>query len=251
MSTEIEKVWNDLKQVKAQFAPTLSDTEFNFFVGLGQGLKANPFTREIWAVKYGTAPASIFLGRDFYRKKAQEQPDYDGHYAEAVYSNDTFSVENGHVKHSFKLSDRGNLLAAYCIVKRKGISQPYYVLVNFAEYDLKQSLWKTKPETQLKKVAESQALRGAYQGVFAGTYDESEQYEPSTAVQVKPVEITPNDPQYKLDYMEFLNMLRDSNLLNQEEYAVRIPSPDWKEETYTRAMDKLRKFKEEKENGAK
>jgi len=31
----------------------------------------------------------------------------------------------------------------------------------------------------IKKVAEAQALRGAYQGLFAGTYDHSEEWEPS------------------------------------------------------------------------
>lgn len=184
MSTEIatqqnnslSAIWNNTDEVRKQFAKDLSDIEFKFFVGLGKNLGANPFTREIWAVKYGTAPASIFLGRDFYRKKAQEQPDYDGHYSEAVYSNDDFSVESGVVKHKFKLIDRGVLIAAYSIVKRKGISQSFYVLVNFSEYNLNQSLWKTKPESQLKKVAESQALRGAYQGIFGGTYDESEAF---------------------------------------------------------------------------
>ena len=178
------KIWESLDEVRKQFAPTLSTTEFDFFVGLGKSLNANPFTREIWAVKYGTSPASIFLGRDFYRKKGQEQADYDGHYSEAVYSNDDFSIEDGKVRHKFKLTDRGALLAAYCIVKRKGISQPFQILVKFEEYNLNQSLWKTKPETQIKKVAEAQALRGAFQGVFAGTYDESEAFmsetEPAT-----------------------------------------------------------------------
>ena len=172
----LSTIWNNTDEVRKQFAKDLTDIEFKFFVGLGKSLGANPFTREIWAVKYGTSPASIFLGRDFYRKKAQEQPDYDGHYAEAVYSNDEFSVENGLVKHKFKLVDRGSLIAAYSIVKRKGISQSFYVLVNLSEYNLNQSLWKTKPESQLKKVAESQALRGAYQGIFEGTYDESEAF---------------------------------------------------------------------------
>lgn len=52
------KIWESLDEVRKQFAPTLSTTEFDFFVGLGKSLNANPFTREIWAVKYGTSPAS-------------------------------------------------------------------------------------------------------------------------------------------------------------------------------------------------
>lgn len=168
-------IWTNTDEIKTIFAPTLTPTEFKFFMGLGQRLGANPFTREIWAIKFGTAAATIFLGRDFYRKKAQEQPDYDGCYTQAVYSNDVFSMKNGVVSHEFTLTDRGSLLSAYAVVKRKNISQDFFVMVQLSEYDLKQSNWKTKPETMLKKVAESQALRGAFQGVFEGTYDESEE----------------------------------------------------------------------------
>ncbi len=187
MSEAIEKtknaitVWDDLENVRAQFAPTLTDKEFKFFVTLGSSLKANPFKREIWAVKYDkSAPASIFLGRDMYRRKAQEQPDYDGHIADAVYSKDKFTMENGMPKHSYSLADRGDLLGAYCVVYKKNQSHPFYTFVKLAEYDKGFALWKTMKETLIKKVAEAQGLRGAFQGVFAGTYDESEQWEDRT-----------------------------------------------------------------------
>lgn len=170
------QAWQNPDEIRRLFAPTLSEPEFQFFMGLGKNLNANPFTREIWAVKYGTGPASIFCGRDFYRKKAQEQSDYDGHYVEAVYSNDDFAVENGEVKHKFKLTDRGVMIAAYCVVKKKNVSLNYFGLVQLAEYNTNQSNWKTKPETMIKKVAESQGLRAAFQGIFEGTYDESEEF---------------------------------------------------------------------------
>lgn len=169
-------IWQTPEEVKKLFAPNLSQQEFEFFMGLGKSLQANPFTREIWAVKYGTAAASVFCGRDFYRKKAQEQPSYNGHYVESVYSNDQFEVVNGSVNHKFKLTDRGALLGAYCVVKVKGRELNYFNYVSLAEYNSNQSNWKTKPETMIKKVAESQSLRAAFQGIFAGTYDESEQH---------------------------------------------------------------------------
>ena len=177
MSTETNQltIWQRPDEVKKLFAPNLTDTEFQFFIGLGQKLGANPFTREIWALKYGTGAATIFCGRDFYRRKAQEQANYNGHVVEAVYENDDFRQENGLIKHSFGLKNRGPLLAAYCIVKRKGIELDYYSKVLFSEYNTNQSNWKTKPESMIKKVAEAQALRAAFQGVFEGTYDESEE----------------------------------------------------------------------------
>lgn len=172
----VMQIWGDKNKIRSLFAKNLSEDEFDFFVSLGSGIGANPFTREIWAVKYGNNPASIFCGRDFYRKKAQELPEYDGHYSDTVYSNDEFSVENGVPKHSYKLTNRGSLIGAYCIVRKKNASQPFYTFVLFSEYNKQQSLWKTMPDTMIRKVAEAQGLRGSFQGTFAGTYDESEQW---------------------------------------------------------------------------
>jgi phage recombination protein Bet len=169
-------IWNEkLDEIKKIFAPNLSNKEFEFFVGLGKELGANPFLREIWAVKYDASkPAQIFVGRDFYRKKAQSLPQYNGHLVDAVYANDEFYVENGTPHHKYNLTNRGKLIGAYCVVYRKDIEHPYFVFVDFNEYNKGQSIWKEKPATMIKKVAEAQGLRGAFQGVFGGTYDESE-----------------------------------------------------------------------------
>lgn len=172
------EVWNKINEIRKVFAPNLSDKEFIFFVELGKSLGANPFKREIWAVKYDkNQPAQIFLGRDFYRKKAQELPNYNGHIVDAVYENDEFEVVNGQPKHRYSLKNRGKLIGAYCVVYRKDTENPYFVYVDFNEYNKGFSNWKSMPATMIKKVAEAQALRGAFQGVFAGTYDESEQWE--------------------------------------------------------------------------
>jgi phage recombination protein Bet len=177
-NNSVANIWNDkLNEIKNLFAPNLSSKEFEFFVELGKQLGANPFLREIWAVKYDKSqPAQIFVGRDFYRKKAQSLPSYDGHIADAVYENDEFSVENGIPIHKYKLTNRGKLIGGYAVVYRKDISHPFFVFVNIDEYNKNQSTWKKMPATMIKKVAEAQALRGAFQGVFAGTYDESESW---------------------------------------------------------------------------
>jgi hypothetical protein len=48
--------------------------------------------------------------------------------------------------------------------------------VDFKEYVQSFGVWKTKPATMIKKVAEAQGLRGAFQELFAGTYEESENW---------------------------------------------------------------------------
>lgn len=185
MSTELQMVdkndlsfWTDktkLKEVKELFAPNLTELEFAGFVGMGKALSLNPFTKDLWAVKYDkTKPAQIFIGRDGYRKAAQRQAEYDYHYAEAIYSNDEFTVMNGIIEHKYNFMKRGELVGAYCVVKRRSSTRSVYSIVRIEEYDKRQSNWNTMKETMIKKVAESQALRSAFQDVFGGTYSEFE-----------------------------------------------------------------------------
>lgn len=170
-----------LQEIRKLFAPKLSDSEFQFFVGLGKASRLNPFTREIWAVKYQESqPAQVFIGRDGYRKAAQAHPEYDFHQADAVYENDEYEVVNGVVHHKYKLSNRGKLVGAYCVAKRHKSSRPIYVYCELSEYSTGRSLWNTqtgKPATMIKKVAESQCLRACFQDLLGGTYAEEEEWE--------------------------------------------------------------------------
>lgn len=191
-----DTVWKQHEIIRKTFAPELDKNEWRLFYGMGRSLQANPFTREIMAVKYGSQ-LNLILGRDFMRRKAQEQNDYDGHHTAAIYSNDKFTVSNGQVNHEYTFTNRGDLVGAYCQVFRKSINRPYHVEVLFSEYyqgayedphtrdvkkknrwnkDMSENTWDEKPQTMICKVAEAQALRGAFQGVFKGTYDESEQW---------------------------------------------------------------------------
>jgi len=174
-------MWDDakaLEEIRKLFAPKLSDMEFKFFIGLGKASRLNPYTREIWAVKYqDSAPAQVFIGRDGYRKAAQAHSDYDFHQCDAVYENDDFDVVNGEVHHKYKLTNRGALVGAYCIAKRHKSSRPMYVFADLKEYSTGKSLWNPqtgKPATMIKKVAESQCLRACFQDLLGGTYGEEE-----------------------------------------------------------------------------
>lgn len=174
-------MWEDsakLNEIRKLFAPKLTEMEFQFFVGLGKAANLNPFTREIWCVKYqDSAPAQVFIGRDGYRKAAQAHSEYDYHQCDAVYENDSFEVHNGEVKHSYKLVNRGALVGAYCIAKRHKSSRPIYVFAELKEYSTGKSLWNPqtgKPATMIKKVAESQCLRACFQDLLGGTYGEEE-----------------------------------------------------------------------------
>lgn len=210
---EIWKNQENLAQIKKIFAPKITDLEFCAFVEMGKSTGLNPFLKEIWAVKYGEAPAQIFIGRDGYRKSAQRHNQYDYHFVDAVYSNDFFEVNDGIFSHKYNLKDRGNVVGAYCSIKRKDGSRPFYHYVDFKEYNKGQSVWKEKPVTMIKKVAESQALRMAFQELFAGSYDESEDWNTPQAAKITAFQSTstqlPKLPSGTPNYINFGESLED------------------------------------------
>ncbi len=183
--SKVLSMWKDegqLKTIKDMFAKKANQDEFNIFVQLGISTGLNPFLREIWMVKYDEkAAAQIFIGRDGYRKLISNNPNYDGHIVDAVYSNDEFNVDliAGYVKHIPNFKNRGNLIGAYCIVYMKGARIPHYVFCELSEYDTNKSVWAGKKATMIKKVAETQAIRMADQ-TCSGTYSEEEMPENMT-----------------------------------------------------------------------
>lgn len=148
----INNVWVDrIEDIRKVFAANLTDAEFDFFKGLGAATGLNPFRKEIWVVKYGSQAAQVFVGRDGYRIIALNHADYDYHQCDCVYENDSFEVISGEVHHRYSLKDRGKIMGAYCITKRKSSSKPVYHFVKFSEYNTGKSLWISKPETMIKK----------------------------------------------------------------------------------------------------
>ena len=175
-------MWEDekkLQEIKSIFAPKLTELEFKFFIGMGKANDLNPFLREIWSVKYAdNTPAQIFIGRDGYRKSAQRNPDYKIHIVESIYANDDFKYSNGAISHSFCMVNRGKLIGAYCLVYKKSVDIPIHVICELKDYSTGKSLWHPetgKQATMIKKVAEAQALRMAFQEQYSGSYSEFEE----------------------------------------------------------------------------
>lgn len=177
--SKVLSMWKDEKQlstIKDMFAKKASKEEFEIFVQMGLSTGLNPFLRELWIIKYDEkAAAQIFIARDGYRKIISKNPNYDGHITDAVYSNDEFNVDliAGYVKHIPNFKSRGTLIGAYCIVYMKNSKIPHYVFVEASEYNTGRSVWKEKPSTMIKKVAECQAIRMADQ-TCSSTYSEEE-----------------------------------------------------------------------------
>lgn len=158
-ATEWDKYgWDkdDLKLIHQTVAPNTTPAELKLFLHTAMKYDLDPLIKQVWCVKYGNNPATIFTGRDGFLALAHRSGQLDGMESEAIYDKD------------------GKLKGAVCKVYRKDMSHPFKVYVDLKEYDLDRGLWKTKKATMIIKVAESQCLRRAFN--ISGLYAEEEQW---------------------------------------------------------------------------
>jgi len=206
-------LWEDetkLNEVRKVCAPKLSNMEFKLYVEIGKKTQLNPFLNQIWCIKYSDKmPASIFIARDGFRIMARRNKDYKSHVVDAVYENDKFAVEDGHVKHSYSLKNRGALLGAYCKVFTKSSEVPFFTFVEIKEYNKNQGNWKTMPATMIKKVSEAQCLRMAFPDDFSNVYSDAEQWKQERELKVV------NDEQYNENEQSVIDVIESDTVVNK------------------------------------
>ena len=205
------------KELRQIFCPALTDQQFMAFQLMATHVGADISLKEIAPIDFG-GRVSYFVSRDFYRRKAQEQANYNGMTSAAVFQNDIFEMTNGVPTHKFGNAERGKIVGAYCTVFLKNIAVPFTSYVIFAEYSSGKSTWVSKPATMIEKVAQAQAFRGAFQGLFQNTYDESEKWfednpkdnpkETPTVITVTPSELEIEEALIKLNSAKTLPNLQ-------------------------------------------
>jgi phage recombination protein Bet len=142
-----------IQLIRDMCAKDCTENEFLLLMQLAKTYQLDPFTKQIWAVKYGQNPAQIFCGRDGYLAIAHRSGKFDGMDA------GTKTGENGE-------------LIGWCRVYRRDMSHPFSVEVYASEYSTGRNLWKDKPRTMIQKVAEAQCLRRAFS--ISGLYSPEE-----------------------------------------------------------------------------
>lgn len=152
-----------------------SDSELAMLVAMATKQNLSPWLKEIYFIKYGSAPAQFVVSRDAYRKRAQKDPNFNGIKTGVIVENEDGSIEK--LDGAFKKRSQV-LIGAWCEVQMKNLDYPIYIAVSYDEYvQMKNgqpnSMWTNKPMTMLVKVAESQALRLAFPEM-SGTYSEEE-----------------------------------------------------------------------------
>ena len=195
--TKIEFDHEQLAVIEAQFFPAgASKAEQQYCFSVAKELGLNPITKEIFFVprrqKVGERwlnKVEPMVGRDGFLSIAHRSGQLAG--MESCCSiKDVPQLENG------KWVTKPELVAE-CIVYRKDSKNKYVGQVNYSEYCQRgqdgkpTSFWGSKPDTMLKKVAESQVLRKAFNihGVYCpeemGSGFESENGEIITPIEAE------------------------------------------------------------------
>lgn len=162
LPAKLEFSEKQVQLIKGTLAKGCSDLEFELFMTLAKAYTLDPFKGQIWVVKYGTAPARVFTGRDGFLEIAHRSGQFDG--MESGWK--TLSEEIDLDGASQGIKER---VVGWAKVYRKDMKIPFSVEVDLDEYKKDTEIWKKMPRTMIQKVAESQALRKAFSafGLYA------------------------------------------------------------------------------------
>lgn len=196
----IKEQFNKLGEVQRSFtpeqvkfitdtvAPGLTQNEVWLFLLKASLLRLNPLTNEIFAYvskdKEGRRQLVVIAGRDGKRASAQRSQRVAYLRTEAIYIKKVKDEKAGEITIKVDPWD-GDLWGAESTLKRNDIDEPFTVRVPLKEYNRGNRVWSEKPETMIKKVAESQVLSMAFPEM-GGVYDEAEKWD-EPAQDVTPV----------------------------------------------------------------
>lgn len=163
----VDGKWNaqQIQLVHDTVAKGTTPEEFKLFLYQAWRMGLDPLTREIWCVKYGNEPASIFASFSGIQKKAMESGEWDGYDIKI----DPEDLKPGEHPRSVT-----------CTMYRKGVSHPVVFTAfwdEFAKYSKTGELaksWKAMPTVMLRKCAISNAIRQAYPDYVGSIYTPEE-----------------------------------------------------------------------------
>lgn len=143
--------------IKSTIAKNASDDELKLFLYRCQHMGLDPLKPgQIHFVKYGSSQGTIVIGIEGFRLRAGRTGKHSG------------------TKRGILRDPDGKCIGAWAEVYRNDWQQPAREEVSFAEYNTGKANWQKMPETMIKKVAESAALRMAFPDELGGVYSDDE-----------------------------------------------------------------------------
>jgi len=151
-----------IELIKRTVAKGASDDELKLFLHLASRYDLDPFTRQIWFIKYGD-DAHIFTGRDGFLHIAHRSGAFNGMQTTLREEPIGFEIRYYNRKEKkVEVLKRPSQFVAVCTVYRKDMEQPFICEVWESEYSTGQGLWPTKRRVMIQKVAEASTLRRAF-----------------------------------------------------------------------------------------
>lgn len=185
------------KDIRERLCPNATESELALCVELCNRQHLNPFTQDVYLVKYGNAPASIITNYQVFNRRANKQPNYGGIDSGVVVLRDGEVVKK---KGSAVYKIIGEqLIGGWAEVKFTDGKIPAYAELALTDYSTGKSNWAKMPGVMIDKCAKAAAWRLAYPSEFRGMYvsEEMDQAQPQpreVAAEVeapKPVDLQP------------------------------------------------------------
>lgn len=163
-----------------------SPQELQTLLAIVKNRNLNPFTKEVYFIKYGNNPAQIVVSKDAFMKRAEQNQNYDGFESGVIYENEQGELKT---KKGVILPRKATLIGGWCEVYRKDRSRPVYREVELSAYNTHKNWWQKAPGQMIEKVAIVAAVRDAFSENVGGLYtaDEMEQ--------AAPIDVTPRETQ--------------------------------------------------------
>ena len=185
------------QEIKELLCPTATDSELALCIELCNRQRLNPFTKEVYLVKYGSAPASIITSYQVFNRRACRNENYNGIKSGVVVMRGHDIVKKRGAAVYKQVGEQ--LIGGWAEVSFKDGRETAYAELALSDYSTGKSNWAKMPGVMIEKCAKAAAWRLAFPDDFSGMYtaEEMDQAQPqprkasAEAEAPKPVDLQP------------------------------------------------------------
>ncbi len=156
------------QDIRERLCPNATDSELALCIELCNRQHLNPFTKEVYLVKYKDAPASIITSYQVFNRRANRQESYGGIKSGVVVMREGQIVKKRGSAVYKQVGEQ--LLGGWAEVQFKDGKEPAYVELALSDYSTGKSNWAKMPGVMIEKCAKAGAWRLAYPDEFGGMY---------------------------------------------------------------------------------
>jgi len=186
--TEHGEIKLSINIIRQYIAPNATIQEAMLFLMLCKSQQLNPFIRDAYLIKYGSAPATMVVSKDVFIRRSKKDPDFISYEAGIIIKKKKklfgliplWWIIEKRIGTYFE-TGKEILIGSWAIVHMKSWNGKLLEhSVRYEEYEGKKhdgtpsKSWKEKPGTMIRKVALTQALREAFPTNLQACYESGE-----------------------------------------------------------------------------